>query len=186
MKPPVKNIDAETVVGAEEVYYDPDKAGRKCVILGGGLVGLELGVFLAGYKGREVDVVEMLPTTLASDPGGGTSERMDRVGLAAGEALVQGVALRVKLSELPNLRVHTSTRALEVTEKGLLIAGPEGEYELAADTVIYAAGQRPLREEALALQDCAPEFYMLGDCVTPKNIVAATKAAFQLAKDIGR
>ncbi len=186
VKPPVKNIDDPKVLGAEEVYYEPEKAGKRCVILGGGLVGLELGVFLAGYRGREVDVVEMLPTTLASDPGGGTSERMGSVGMAAGEALVQGVALRVKLAELPGLRVHTSTRALEVTERGLLVAGPEGEYELPADTVIYAAGQRPLREEALALENCAPEFYMLGDCVTPKNIVAATQAAFQLARDIGR
>ena len=68
----------------------------------------------------------------------------------------------------------------------LLNAYLEGEYEIAADTVIYAAGQRPLREEALALRPCAPEFYMLGDCVTPKNILAATQAAFQLARDIGR
>ncbi len=186
VKPPVKNIDAPNVVGAEEVYYDPEKAGHKCVILGGGLVGLELGVFLAGYRGREVDVIEMLPTTLASDKSGGTSERMDAVGMAAGEALVQGVALSVKLKELPNMAVHTSTRAVEVTETGLRVAGPEGEYEIAADTVIYAAGQRPLREDALALRDCAKEFYMLGDCVTPKNIVAATQAAFQLARDIGR
>ncbi len=186
VKPPVKNIDAPNVVGAEEVYYDPEKAGHKCVILGGGLVGLELGVFLAGYRGREVDVIEMLPTTLASDKSGGTSERMDAVGMAAGEALVQGVALSVKLKELPNMAVHTSTRAVEVTETGLRVAGPEGEYEIKADTVIYAAGQRPLREDALALRDCAKEFYMLGDCVTPKNIVAATQAAFQLARDIGR
>jgi 2,4-dienoyl-CoA reductase-like NADH-dependent reductase (Old Yellow Enzyme family)/thioredoxin reductase len=186
VKPPVKNIDAPHVVGAEEVYYEPDKAGQKCVILGGGLVGLELGVFLAGYRGREVDVIEMLPTTLASEKTGGTSERMDNVGMAAGEALVQGVALSVKLKELPKMRVHTSTRAVEVTETGLRVAGPEGEYEIKADTVIYAAGQRPLREDALALKDCAKEFYMLGDCVTPKNIVAATQAAFQLARDIGR
>ena len=186
VKPPVKNIDDPKVLGAEEVYYEPEKAGKRCVILGGGLVGLELGVFLAGYRGREVDVVEMLPTTLASDPGGGTSERMGSVGMAAGEALVQGVALSVKLKELPNMAVHTSTRAVEVTETGLRVAGPEGEYEIAADTVIYAAGQRPLREDALALRDCAKEFYMLGDCVTPKNIVAATQAAFQLARDIGR
>ena len=186
VKPPVKNIDAPNVVGAEEVYYDPEKAAGKCVILGGGLVGLELGVFLSGYRGREVDVIEMLPTTLASDKSGGTSERMDNVGMAAGEALVQGVALNVKLRELPNMRIHVSTRALEVTDTGLRVAGPEGEYEIKADTVIYAAGQRPLREEALALRDCAKEFYMLGDCVTPKNIVAATQAAFQLARDIGR
>ena len=73
-----------------------------------------------------------------------------------------------------------------MTETGLKVSGPEGELEFPADTVIYAAGQRPLREDALALRDCAGEFYMLGDCVTPKNILAATQTAFQLARDIGR
>ena len=57
---------------------------------------------------------------------------------------------------------------------------------LAADTVIYAAGQRPLKEDALALNACAPEFYAIGDCMIPKNIFAATQAAYQIARDIGR
>ena len=28
--------------------------------------------------------------------------------------------------------------------------------------------------------------YAIGDCVTPKNIFAATQSAYQIAKDIGR
>jgi len=75
---------------------------------------------------------------------------------------------------------------LQVTPAGLLVEGPEGVYEIKADTVIYAVGQRPLREEALALAGCAPEFHMLGDCVAPKNILSATQAAFHIARDVGR
>lgn len=33
---------------------------------------------------------------------------------------------------------------------------------------------------------CAPEFYMLGDCVTPRNITAATSTAYMTARNIGR
>ena len=185
VKPPVPGIDDPRVRGAEEIYLDPALAGARCVILGGGLVGLELGVFLAEL-GKQVDIVEMLPSTLASEKTGGTSGRMDEVGMAAGEALVQGVALSEKIKTLPALHIHTSTKALAVTAAGLSVSGPEGEAVLPADTVIYAAGQRPLRAEAEALRDCAGEFYQLGDCVTPKNIVAATQAAFQIARDIGR
>ena len=47
-------------------------------------------------------------------------------------------------------------------------------------------GQAPLRKEALALSDCAPEFYLLGDCVIPRNIQTATSAAHMVACDIGR
>ena len=190
VKPPVKNIDSANVLGAEEVYLQPEKAGERCVILGGGLVGLELGVFLADSMGRQVTVVEMLPSTLASEKDGGTSGRMDDVGMAAGEALVQGVALSEKLKTLPNMSILCSTRALEVTPEGLKVAGPGGEALLPADTVIYAAGQRPLREEAgvlaAAAAEIGAEFYQLGDCVTPKNILAATQTAYHIAKDIGR
>ena len=52
--------------------------------------------------------------------------------------------------------------------------------------MIYATGQKPLREEAAALSDFAGEFYYIGDCVTPKNILTATQAAYTVARDIGR
>ncbi len=186
VKPPIRGIDSPNVFGAEEIYLAPEKAGKSCAILGGGLVGLELGVFLA-MEGRSVTVVEMLPSTVASEIKGGTSERMSgAAGLAAGDPIVQGVALREKLKTLPDMRIICSTRALEATDRGLVVEGPEGVYELEADTVIYAAGQRPLREEAEALMGCAPEFYALGDCVTPNNILAATQAAFHIARDVGR
>ena len=88
------------------------------------------------------------------------------------------------------MSIRCSTRALEVTPEGLKVAGPEGEAIIPADTVIYAAGQRPLREEAGVLAAAAgeigAEFYQLGDCVTPKNILAATQTAYHIAKDIGR
>ena len=86
-----------------------------------------------------------------------------------------------------SVRLRTGYTALAVTEEGLLCRTPEGAEELLeADTVICAAGQRPLREEALALRDCAREFYAIGDCVSPRNILAATQEAEQLMIDIGR
>jgi len=185
VKPPVKGIDSAKVQGAEDIYYDFDKAGKNCAILGGGLVGLELGVALA-MTGREITVVEMMPTTIASEKTGDTSERMGQVTMAAGEPLVHGVALCEMIKTLPNMTIKTSSKALEVTEEGLVVETPDGVETIPAETVIYAAGQRPLREEALALRCAAPEFYQLGDCVTPKNILAATQAAYHIARDIGR
>ncbi len=85
-----------------------------------------------------------------------------------------------------NVKVDLNTRAVEIREDGVLCAQAEGERLFPADTVIYAVGQRPETEAALALRFCAPEFYQLGDCITPKNITNATGAAFQIARDIGR
>jgi hypothetical protein len=45
---------------------------------------------------------------------------------------------------------------------------------------------RPERDAAIALSGCASEFYMIGDCQTPKNIISATQAADTAARLIGR
>jgi pyruvate/2-oxoglutarate dehydrogenase complex dihydrolipoamide dehydrogenase (E3) component len=164
--PPIPGIDGKNVLGAEELYYNPEKAGKRLVVLGGGLVGLELGIFMA-MRGHGVTVVEMLPE-LALDLYG-----------------MHTMSVTLKIAEL-GIPVHLSTRTREITEKGVSCENAEGKIFFDADTVVYATGQRPLREESFALHGCAPEFYQLGDCVTPKNILAATKAAYTVAKDIGR
>jgi hypothetical protein len=55
-----------------------------------------------------------------------------------------------------------------------------------ADTVVYATGYQALSDEAESLRFCAPEFYQIGDCLSPKNIWQATSMAFTVARDIGR
>jgi pyruvate/2-oxoglutarate dehydrogenase complex dihydrolipoamide dehydrogenase (E3) component len=157
--------------------------------MGGGLVGLELGVYLA-QTGRDVTVIEMLPRTCASEDDKETSERFAAFGgMVVGDPLVHGISIREYLKAHPDLqmKIMTSTKALEINEKGMVVEDCGGAVRtIEADTVIYSVGQKPLRDEAQALNDCAPEFYALGDCVTPRNIFAATQAAWTIARDIGR
>jgi 2,4-dienoyl-CoA reductase-like NADH-dependent reductase (Old Yellow Enzyme family)/thioredoxin reductase len=186
--PKVPGINRQNVFGAEEVYYHPETVGKKVVIMGGGLVGLELGLYLA-QTDHDVTVIEMLPRTCASPDDKETSERFSAFGgMVVGDPLVHGIAIREHLIAHPDLRMKilTSTKAVEIGEGGIVVEGPAGVYTIAADTIVYAVGQKPLSDEAGALSECAPEFYMLGDCVTPKNIFAATQAAYTIARDIGR
>jgi 2,4-dienoyl-CoA reductase-like NADH-dependent reductase (Old Yellow Enzyme family)/thioredoxin reductase len=165
VKPQIKGIDLPNVLGAEDVYFHPEKAGKKLVILGGGLVGIELGLYMSGL-GREVSIIEMLPQ-LSVDP-----------------FSMHTLALNDQIEKC-GLHIHTSTAVTEITLKGVNVTGPDGAKSLEADTIIYAVGQRPLSDEAAALGSCAGEFYQLGDCVTPKNILTATQAAWTVARDIG-
>ncbi|SHI10162.1 2,4-dienoyl-CoA reductase [Sporobacter termitidis DSM 10068] len=184
--PRIPGIDGDNVFGAEDVYDRPELVGKRAVILGGGLVGLELGVYLA-ETGREVTVVELLPRTCASPDDKETSERFSAFGgMVVGDPLVHGIAIREYLKKLPNMTIRTSTKALEINDNGIAVEGPDGVQTIGADTIIYAVGQRPLREEAQALAAAAPEFHALGDCVTPRNIFSATQAAWSTARDIGR
>jgi 2,4-dienoyl-CoA reductase-like NADH-dependent reductase (Old Yellow Enzyme family) len=166
VKPGIPGIGGRNVFGAEEIYAEPGKAGKRVAIIGGGLVGTELAIYLS-CQGREASVLEMLPEL----PDGGNQ--------------LHGLALDVKLREL-GIPVSLSTKALNITEGGVEAERGGERVFFEADTVIYAVGQKPRAEEAGALRFCAPEFIQLGDCLAPKNIRAATEAAYFAACNIGR
>ena len=166
VKPPIPGIDGANVLGAEYAYTHTDEVGQSVCILGAGLVGLELGIYLA-ILGKHVQVVEMAPE------------------INDGGNFLHAIALRTELKKR-QVKVDLNTRAMLIRADGVLCQQESGEKFFPADTVIYAVGQRPESDAALALRYCAPEFYQLGDCISPKNITNATGAAFQIACDIGR
>ena len=167
VKPPIKGIDSSNVLSAEDAYLHPEKTGSSVAILGGGLVGVELGIFLA-QQGKKVTIIEML----------------DALNHGGNHLHAKGLAVQI---DRYGIGIHLGTKALEITDKGVVGAPVEsGEEKLfEAETVIYAVGQSPLQAETMALYDSAPEFHVLGDCVTPKNIANATSAAYDISRMIG-
>lgn len=164
--PQIKGIGLGHVFSAEYVYEHTGAVGRKAVILGGGLVGVELAIYLASL-GKDVTVIEIMQE------------------LNNGGNILHQHALDAEIARL-NIRLALGTKAAEISGGGVLgCRGGSGEF-YEADTVIYAVGQAPLREEAEALRDCAPEFYVIGDCGVPKNIMQATSMADAAARNLGR
>jgi len=183
----IKGWDKPNVYSAEYLYMHPEKAGQKVVILGGGLVGMELAAFMGGL-GKDVTILEMMPEL--NDAGNN----------------LHGLALSGEYEKF-GVKVSTSTKVIEITDTGVIgeftgakpsapplqfgipqypPMGESGTMLFNADTVAYALGRTPRRAEALALRECAPEFYMVGDCTVMKNIQAATSAAYFAARDLGR
>ena len=162
--PPIPGIDGKNVAAAEYAYVHTEEIGRRVAVLGGGLVGAELAIHLAGL-GREVTVVEMLPA------------------LNNGGNVLHQNALDVEI-KARNIRLALGTKVLRIDEDGVVGLRGGAEERFPADTVVCAMGQTPLREEADALRFCAPEFYTLGDCVSPKNIMQATAMADAIARNI--
>jgi 2,4-dienoyl-CoA reductase-like NADH-dependent reductase (Old Yellow Enzyme family)/NADPH-dependent 2,4-dienoyl-CoA reductase/sulfur reductase-like enzyme len=194
--PDIPGINSPRVLGAEEVYIHPGKCGRRVVIIGGGLVGVELGIYLAGL-GRQVTIVEMLES------------------LNDGGNQCHALALNNEIKKYA-IRISTATRVTEILENGLTgeytgstasvhrgktvqaaagtsnTAGkslhsdlePGSRQFFPADTVIYAIGQQPRQAEADELRFWAPEFYQIGDCLSAKNIQQATGMAYTIARDI--
>lgn len=165
-KPSIPGIDSKNVMSAQEAYTGIDKVGENVVILGAGLVGIELGLHLIS-KGKKVRVIEM--TDHISDGGN----------------FLHILGLKVEINKR-GLEIDFNTKTKEIKAESVVCEFADVEKTLKADTVIYAVGQKPLREEAIAMNFCAPEFYQIGDCITPRNITSATSEAFMIARNIGR
>ncbi|MCR3922627.1 MAG: FAD-dependent oxidoreductase [Firmicutes bacterium] len=164
--PKIKGIDGANVMAAADAYSNAEKVGQKAVILGAGLVGTELAIYLA-LLGRDVEIIEML---------GQMNAEGNRT---------QGMVINGQLKE-HGIKLNFNTKVVEITHNGVVCEGADGEKFFAADTIIYATGQKSLTDEAIALGQCAPSFHMIGDCLRPKNIITAVRTADTVAKDIGR
>ncbi len=162
--PPIPGIRGKNVILAEDLYPAPEQAGKKVLILGGGLVGCELAVYL-GDLGHEVELIEMAPM------------------LNSGSNILQGSSIQLPLRRL-GIKPRLSTKVTEITPEGVRVQGPGGEEFIPGDTVAVALGRSPRREAADALRFCAPNFIQLGDCDTPATVWQATDTAYHMVRDI--
>ena len=139
--------------------------GRKVIVIGSGLHGMELAEFLI-KRGREVTIVDT-----AEVPGEGMLDF--RMGLIMDWFDGKGVTL------------INGVKDIEITGKGLNFITKNGEQmALAADTIIPA---RPLAADTTLLDELqgkVPELYAIGDCIDPKMIVNAIAAGWNTASNI--
>ena len=163
VKPPIPGIDGSTVLDAETAYRNPELCGRRTVILGAGLVGTELAIYLHSL-GKEPVILELARS------------------MRADGAFMHASVVRIEL-EKRRIPVHFSTAAQRIDADGVTC---EDGCFFPADTVVYATGRRPLYEEAAALSGTASSFAFAGDCAGVKNIMNATKTGWQAGRSIGR
>lgn len=154
------------VLSAQEAYTALDQLGENVVVIGAGLVGVELGLHLQ-ENGKKPTLVELT----------------DRVNDGGNFLHMLGLQTELDRKQLPIL---FNTAVKEITPEGVVCSCQDKEQILPADTVVLAVGQKPLRDEAIAFHACAPEFHVLGDCITPRNITAATSEAFMISRNLGR
>lgn len=160
IKVPIPGIDGENVLQALDAYYHPEKLGKKIVMIGGGLVGCELGLHLA-ETGHEVSIVEMRPE-LAPD-----AYRLHRVML---------------LDQLEKkTTTYTGLRCTGMDTSGVTAADADGNIKvLPADTIVYAMGMRANSRIVAEIQALAGDIpvSVIGDCKQAGKIIEATKNAY--------
>ena len=163
--PPVPGI--EHAHQAMDMYDGKVKPGHTIVMVGGGLVGCEAGLYLQKC-GHQVTVVEMLDR-IANESFG-----MYR------EALVWEME-KCGMVSMPK------TRCLEICADSVKVENADGVQVLPADTVLYALGMKSVDISALkaAAEAAGLRTWVIGDAIHPGKVDQATRSAYLAAIEVG-
>ena len=164
--PPIPGI--EKAITALDVYFKPDvKIGKKVVMVGGGLVGCEVGLEM-NHMGKDVTVVEMLERLVAEAIGIHRTALLDRMD-------------EVDMTSLVN------TKCKEIRDNGVLVEDEKGkEVFVPADTVVLALGMKARAEEAKKLREAAGNIpvFEIGDCLRAAKVGEAVQEGYMAAMSI--
>jgi len=165
--PDIPGIHRPNVVWAGDVNLGKGKIGGTVVVVGAGLTGCETALHMAQH-GCKVTVVDMI----------------HELEIAKDAASVSRMVLLSLLHE-HGVEFKTEVRLEEITNTGAVVTDPQGNrFEMPADTVILSMGFKARRETAKALEGLAREVYVIGDCLSPRNLMGAIHDAFNVAVEI--
>ncbi|MFH1651963.1 MAG: FAD-dependent oxidoreductase [Chloroflexota bacterium] len=166
VKPDVPGIDLPLVTGVLDVLSGKARTGQRVVVVGGGVEGAQVGLWLA-EQGKEVTFVEERPAFMMG------------VWLTDKAVYAERFA-KQKVTPL------TGTRLTAIKEKSVAVIDKEGKpREIPTDSVVLALGLAPnpqLQEELSGEKGL--EVHGVGDCVFPRKIFEAIRTGFSTARRI--
>lgn len=155
------------VVTADDVLMGRKPVGDQVVIIGGGLVGCETGLWLA-QQGKKVTVVEMLGEILGGPHG----------------MPFMNYQMLTELLQYHKVDIHTSTKVKEVRANEAVLVKGEEVFTVLADTVIGAVGYRENNSLYEELQELEIPVHNIGDSNKVHNIMYAIWDAYELSRNI--
>lgn len=167
-KPKIFNLgDQGKVLTAEEVLLKKVNPGDEIAIIGGGLVGCELALWLA-QKGKKVTIIEIQNKLLALN----------------GPLCHANSDMLEKLIPFNGIEVLTSSKVLKTTDKGVLVESGGSIREINADSIILAIGYNSERTIYEQLKFDIADIHLIGDARKVSNIMYAIWDAYEVARNI--
>ncbi len=165
--PNIPGVDSANVTVATDAIMHADKIGDQVVVIGGGEVGVETGMFFA-QMGKEVTVVEM------------------RDELAADTTVMHYRSMFQEAWEsIPTFHYVLNATAKAITPDHVTYTDKDGvDHDLPAQSVILSVGMRAKKDEALSFYGAGDHFYMVGDCYKPGTIQTTNRSAYVTAVKI--
>ncbi|MGG4220584.1 FAD-dependent oxidoreductase [Paenibacillus jamilae] len=155
------------VTNSHDVLSGQVKVAGRVVIVGGGLVGLEVAEYLHDTA-TEITVLEM----------------QDKVAKDLGE--LRSICVMESLND-SGVHILTNTKCLEIKENGVVIETKEGQIKTSTcDSVVVAIGARS-RSYVNLQNHCEKNhipFHVIGDAVRARRALNAVSEAHEVARSI--
>ena len=164
--PDIEGIDKRHVVNAVDVLNRKASVGKRIVVIGAGLVGLEVADYLF-EQGRDVILLEMLPTT---PPDIGNANR---------------IYFENKFAE-NGIEIHFGAEVERIDEDGIVYTQKGWVKKLMAiDTVVLATGAVAENSlEKIIRNEKRFSLFAVGDCVKARNAMEAIYEGSKIGREI--
>lgn len=162
--PPIKGI--EYGVTAVDVLKGAVTAKKEATIIGGGLVGCELAIWLSRH-GKSVRIIEMADTLMSTGAPADMNKQMI-----------------LELLERHQVEIRLQTKLQEIREHEIVVETQGAIQELASDCTILALGYRSNRSLYDQILLKAKDIYNIGDSSHPKDIMEGIWDAYELCSHL--
>jgi 2-enoate reductase len=167
VRPAIPGLESSNTVTCIELLSGEKEAGKKVTVIGGGLVGCEIALWLA-RQGKQVMIMEMLPELMS---GSLPVPQMNRVML-------------LDLLDFNGVEVFTGIQIKEISSDGFIISGEHRNSEIRAGTIVLAAGLKSEDKLYKSLIGKVPQIYNIGDSQQPRNIMGAIWDGYEVGRAI--
>ncbi|MFC2019079.1 FAD-dependent oxidoreductase [Chloroflexota bacterium] len=159
--PGISGIKGKNVVLARDVITAKASVGATAAVIGARLMGIEVALILV-EGGKNISLIDQYEI--------------------ARDVLLGKVVPKVRRLEEAGTRMLSFARVVEVKEGGVVI-DKEGKTEfIPAETVVLAAGMKPVNSLVAELEGVVSEVYSIGDCVEPRRGLDAVYEALSTAR----
>ncbi len=160
---PIEGIDNPAIIHGSDLLDGKRAAGRKVLVVGGGMVGCETAAFL-GEQAHDVTVIEFRDTVGA-------------------DVIHEHRVFLMEDFKNYDIKKITNARVYKFYEDGVAYESPDGtQHEVRGfDSVVLSMGFRNYNPFAEQLEELGQEVYVVGDATRARRALDATREAYAAA-----